>query len=233
MEIKTLIVGPIETNCYLVYDQGEVLIIDPGFEAERIENELEKMDPRWRGDDKGGDGTKSRGHDGSKFKVVGIVNTHGHFDHIGANAKLTEKYQAPVMIHPDDAPFLEQTSSVVRRWLPMIKEKEYRPGQPWVWLKDKAEIKIGGLTFRVIHTPGHSPGSLCLYCAEEKILFSGDTLFAEGIGRTDLPGGGKKTIRESIFNKLFILPDDTRVYPGHGPATTIGGEKGTNPDLYE
>ena len=254
MELKTLVVGPIETNCYLVADQGEVLIIDPGAEAERIANELEKMDPRFRGDDKSGGDDMPSGDDkgvipakagiqnvipakagiqaSQGLRVVGIVNTHGHFDHIGANAKLTAKYQAPVMLHPADAAFLEQVPAVVRRWLPKFKDTEYKPGQPWVFLKDKAEIKVGGLTFRVIHTPGHSPGGLCLYCAAAKVLFSGDTLFADGIGRSDLPGGRGQTIRDSIFNKLFVLPDDTQVYPGHGPATTIGGERGTNSDLY-
>lgn len=135
--------------------------------------------------------------------AICVINTHGHGDHIGANSKMG----LPVFIHAADAKCLTNPASRL--------------------LEDGDKIDVGDLIFEVIHTPGHTPGSISLGC--DGIVFTGDTLFAEGVGRTDLPGGSETEIIKSIRERLFILPDETKVYPGHGSATTIGHEKGHNP----
>jgi glyoxylase-like metal-dependent hydrolase (beta-lactamase superfamily II) len=137
-----------------------------------------------------------------------IVNTHGHFDHITGNLKLKEKTGAPVLSHELDAFLIALT-------LPLPPDN---------FLKDGDRLKVGRLTFTVIHTPGHTPGGICLYCEKEKTLFSGDTLFYGTTGRTDLPYASEKDMGIS-FKKLLTLPDETKVYPGHGQPTTIGQEK--------
>ena len=137
-----------------------------------------------------------------------IVNTHGHFDHVTGNLKLKEKTGAPVLSHELDAFLIALT-------LPLPPDN---------FLKDGDRLKVGRLTFTVIHTPGHTPGGICLYCEKEKTLFSGDTLFYGTTGRTDLPYASEKDMGIS-FKKLLTLPDETKVYPGHGQPTTIGQEK--------
>lgn len=136
-----------------------------------------------------------------------IINTHGHPDHIMAN----NQFNLPVYIHKED-----------------VKLLSYPNKSP---VSDRNKIKLENLTITVIHTPGHTPGSICLLC--KSVLFSGDTLFASGIGRTDLPGGNEQQLKNSIGEKILTLPDDTKVYPGHGPETTIGKEKEDNPWLQE
>lgn len=144
----------------------------------------------------------------NQLKPKYIVNTHGHFDHVTGNPKLKEKLNIPILAHPLDAQITAATIS-----LPVDQ-----------LLTEGDLIKVGKITFTVIHTPGHTPGGICLYCKEEKVLFSGDTLFYGTYGRTDLPYSSEKAMQESL-NKLMQLPPETRVYPGHDRPTTIGQEK--------
>jgi glyoxylase-like metal-dependent hydrolase (beta-lactamase superfamily II) len=146
----------------------------------------------------------------NSFQVRYIINTHGHIDHIGGNKTLKEVTKAPILIHENDAPALSN---------PAADQK----------LHDGDLIQIGNIKFKVIHTPGHSEGSIILL--ETEAVFVGDTLFAGSIGRYDLPGGDILELKNSLRNKLLILPDDTKVYPGHGPVTSIGEERRYNPFL--
>lgn len=188
MKIHTIIVGPIETNCYIVEDEKsqKAIVIDPGGEAEKIISFLEKH----------------------PLKIQAMVITHGHFDHIGAIRKLKEKTKAPILMHESDVFGLSVSDSP--------------PADRF--LKDHDNLEVGGLKFEVIHTPGHTPGGISLYCKEEKILFSGDTLFAGNIGRTDLPYSSEEAMIKSL-KKLLELPPETKVFPGHGKPTTIGRER--------
>lgn len=187
MKIHVLVVGPIETNCYIVEDEAgrEAVIIDPGGEAEKIIGFLEKH----------------------PLKIRAIVITHGHFDHIGANQELKNKLKIPILMHESDLFGLAMGDSP----------------PPDRFLKDKDGFEVGGLKFEVIHNPGHTPGGISLYCKKEKVLFSGDTLFAGDYGRTDLPYSSEEDMAVSL-KKLLKLPPDTKVYPGHGRPTTIGAE---------
>lgn len=190
--LRTIPVGPIEANCYILgcARTREALVIDPGAEDAVIKKRLKE--------------------DGLTAKSV--VNTHGHGDHIGANAKM----ELPVYIHKADAQMLVNP----------VKNASLMTGMPVTsppaakLLEDGDKINAGDLLLEVIHTPGHTPGSICLKV--DDILFTGDTLFAEGVGRTDLPGGSETELMRSIKEKLLVLPDTTKIYPGHGPATTIG-----------
>ena len=155
-----------------------------------------------------------------------IVSTHGHWDHIADNAALQQLTLAPIAIHRLDEPRINNPKPTFFQLpfeIPPTKAGRYlEPGDP---------IQVGNLKFEVIFTPGHTEGGICLYERKEKILFSGDTLFAGSVGRTDLPGGDWDTLMRSIQSELLILPDDVTVYPGHGPATTIGRERRRNPFL--
>ncbi|MBN3032847.1 MAG: MBL fold metallo-hydrolase [Candidatus Saganbacteria bacterium] len=188
MKIHNLKVGPIDTNCYLVEDETtkECLIIDPGDDAGAISQLIEKK----------------------QLKPAAIVITHGHWDHVGANKILKEKYNLPIMMSEEDVFGLKMTDSPA-------------PDQN---LKEDDEIKAGGLVFKVLQTPGHSPGGISLYSKEEKVVFTGDTLFKGAYGRVDLPGSSPESMVFSL-KKLLALPRETKVYPGHGQTTTIGAEQ--------
>jgi hydroxyacylglutathione hydrolase len=154
-----------------------------------------------------------------------IVNTHGHLDHVYNNGAFKQRTGAPLAIHPADLAFLERLGEMAAAWgLPPVDSPA-----PDLLLHDGNKLEIGAFTLDVIHTPGHTPGSICLYGSG--VLISGDTLFRESIGRTDLPGGSFPQLIESIRSRLLVLPDDTAVYPGHGPPTTIGHERRRNPFL--
>jgi len=200
--LKKLVVGPFASNCYIVGSESdnEGMIIDPGANTKQILSNIKEL--------------------GLNIRL--IVLTHGHMDHIGAVKGVKEATGAEVAIHADDARFLRRLS------LSTVYNLSF-PSPPDRLLKDGDSIDIGGLHFTVLHTPGHSPGGICLL--GHGVLFSGDTLFNYGIGRTDFPGGSHHQLMDSIYTKLMALPDDTVVCPGHGPDTTIGTERRGNPFL--
>ncbi|MGD2206233.1 MAG: MBL fold metallo-hydrolase [Anaerolineae bacterium] len=204
MIIVALPVGLIQTNCYIVgcEETKEGAIIDPGGHPGRILAEVERH--------------------GLTIKY--ILNTHAHFDHTDANAALVEATGATLAMHPADRPLLEAAGGAA------LFGVHGDPGpSPDLELDDGDELEIGELRFRVLHTPGHTPGHVTFYEPTEGVIFDGDVLFYRGIGRTDLPGGSRQQLMDSIQRVLFALPDETIVYSGHGPKTTIGDEKRLNP----
>jgi glyoxylase-like metal-dependent hydrolase (beta-lactamase superfamily II) len=203
MNYEILIVGPLETNCYLVYSQDslECAVVDPGAEADRIFQLIAQKN----------------------LKPTLLLNTHGHIDHIGANKDVKEKYNIPLYIHSADGPMLE---NVQQSEMAIFLGAMDSPS-PDHFLNDGDKIKIGKSFLQVIHTPGHSPGSVSFL--GDGFLLSGDTLFFGGVGRTDLPGGSWKEMVNSIKNKILTMPDEMKVLPGHGPFTTVGQEKRANP----
>ncbi|MGD9731191.1 MAG: MBL fold metallo-hydrolase [Desulfamplus sp.] len=205
MIIKTLEVGPIMANCYIVGCENtkEAVVIDPGDDADEILMTLAKYN----------------------LKVKYLINTHGHFDHVGANKRMKEVTKADIMIHPEDEPMLSQLGRSAASF-GLFAENSPEADKH---LKDGDEVTFGDITLNVMHTPGHSRGGICLYT--DGHVFVGDTLFYGSIGRTDLPGGNYNTLIASIKEKLFTLPDNTVVHTGHGPETTILRERKTNPFL--
>lgn len=205
MILKGLEVGPLASNCYIVGSEAtrEGMIIDPGDEADTILRavKVEKLD------------------------IKLIVVTHGHTDHIGALKEVKDATGAPFAMHPDDGRLLQARMA---RLFGSSGDADSNP-EPDRLLKDGDFIDIGDLHFTVIHTPGHSPGGICIL--GHGILFSGDTLFQSSIGRADFPGSSYAQLLNSIHTKLMILPDETVVLPGHGPETTIGDERRWNPFL--
>lgn len=185
--LKRLVVGPYQANCYILAyrETKECLIIDPGADVYRIAGAVNK----------------------SGLKVVYILITHGHMDHIGAAEELRRMTGAPVFIHPLDAPGLA-----------------FKPDAN---LYDGQKIDLGNYRISVLHTPGHSPGGVCFHAPGA--VFTGDSLFAGSVGRTDFPGGDHRRLIEGVVKGVFPLGDELRVYPGHGPASTIGRERSTNP----
>ena len=204
MILERLVVGPFASNCYIVGSEQtkEGMIIDPGDEARQILKKVNDL----------------------QLDIKFMVITHGHVDHIGAMKEVKEATKAKVCVHTDDAPFLQgQGVSNVFGLSYLTPPPADRV------IKDGDDINVGDLHFSVLHTPGHTPGGICLI--GQGIVFTGDTLFNYGIGRTDLFGGSHAQLLSSIHTKLMILPDDTIVYPGHGPETTIGAERRSNPYL--
>jgi hydroxyacylglutathione hydrolase len=192
-----------DTNAYLVWDEEsrEAALLDPAEYSKELLNFIQS----------------------NKLKLLYIVNTHGHGDHIGGNAFFKAKTGARICIHADDADMLSDSHLN----LSIFFESDITGTKPDIVLIDGAIIRLGNNELKVIHTPGHTSGSICLQ--NNHLLFSGDTLFYHDIGRTDLPGGSEQIILSSIRNKLLVLPDDTMVLPGHGPVSTISDEKLNNP----
>ncbi len=208
LRYEQLTVGPLDVNCYILWDEmsKEAMIIDPGAEPDRI---LETVK-------------------GLAVSVEMIVNTHGHIDHIGANKEVKEALGCPLLMHREDIFLTNDDCGIPIAQL--IGASTSPP--PDRTIADGEVLRLGETEIEVIHTPGHTPGGVCLLC--EGTLFTGDTLFAGGLGRTDLPGGSHKQLIKSINERLLILPDETAILPGHayGPArSTIGEEKTNNPFL--
>lgn len=202
MKVKKVVVGIFEANCYILWDEKdkEAIIVDPGEEGERI---IEIIRKDW-------------------LKIKSIVNTHTHIDHIGANDFLVERTGAPLLVHSADVSLLQNAELN----LSALTGKDRSFSLPARVLEEGDEIRVGNFSLRVLHTPGHTPGSICLY--GDNKLFSGDTLFAGGIGRTDLAGGNAKELQKSIKEKILTLPDEVVVYPGHGPSTVVDKERRCN-----
>ncbi|MBI5639849.1 MAG: MBL fold metallo-hydrolase [Nitrospirae bacterium] len=206
MHIERIIVGQLDVNCYLVSDEAtsDAVIIDPGDESERIVELIE----------------------GKGLRPKYVFLTHCHYDHVCAAGDLKKKYNAALIMHKDEIEMYGMTKQLCISW-------GYDAGDfpsPDRTVKEGDEISIGSCVFKVLHTPGHTPGGVCLY--GEKTLFTGDTLFKGSVGRTDLPGGDTGMLFDSL-NKITKLPADTRVYCGHGDETTIGLELKQNPFLNE
>jgi hydroxyacylglutathione hydrolase len=223
MIVETRIVGLVQTNCYVIADEetGQMAVIDPGGDVEHIVGAVQEV------------GARVRGHP----SVAYVINTHAHFDHVLENGRLLEQLArlqlaglqaaAPELVaHPQALPLLS-----IGGGAELFGLRPASSPAPDRLVKDGDVLGVGRCTFQVLHTPGHSPGSISLYSSDEKCVFVGDVLFAQGVGRTDLPGGEWKTLLASIRSRLLVLPDDTTVYPGHGPVTTIGRERRSNPFL--
>ena len=205
MILETIVVGPMQVNCYVLAlsENSSAIIIDPGDQARKIKQVLDKY----------------------RLEPAFIINTHGHYDHIGCD----DKFGVPVYIHKDDLPLLRDS----RLNLSGVFSLGYTVKSEIIKLEEGEIIKSDGIELEVMHIPGHTPGgiSLLIKKPDRKAVFTGDTLFCQGIGRSDLDGGNESLLIKSIKEKLLILSDDTVVYPGHGPSSTIGEEKKNNPFL--
>lgn len=207
MIIETLSIGPIKTNCYLAVcrQTQAAILIDPGWPDEAIGKAIAEH----------------------RAEVKYVLNTHAHWDHIGGNAHALALCGAPFGIHPDAIPMLRAKGGADLWGIPLPPSPE-----PTVMLQPGQLIEAGKLRFEVLYTPGHAPGHVSFYERKQGVLFDGDVLFKMGVGRTDLPGGDSETLMKTIHEQLLPLPDETMVYSGHGPVTTIGEERRYNPFLY-
>ena len=208
MILETFPVGPLQCNCTLLGDEatGDAIVIDPGDEVSRIHARLTTL--------------------GLKLKQILI--THAHIDHVGGALKLKRITGAPILLTENDLPLLAMMDEQAA-WLGVAPPETALPDES---LTDGQQVGLPSYPAQVIHTPGHTQGSVCLHFVPLKMVLAGDTLFSGSIGRTDLPGGDYGQIIDSIESRLLALPDETRVIPGHGPATTIGNERRTNPFLH-
>jgi glyoxylase-like metal-dependent hydrolase (beta-lactamase superfamily II) len=207
MIFETVVVGPLGVNCYILGcpETKEGIVVDPGAEPERIMAAVNRLG----------------------LRITRVVNTHGHFDHVGGNRRLLEATGAKLLIHEADAPFLSRAAASAATY-GLSTDDSPPPDQH---LSDGEELAFGTIRLKVLHTPGHTPGGCCLYLEQAGMVITGDTLFADSVGRTDFPGSSHEALVAGIRAKLFPLPEETVVHPGHGPATTIGREKRHNPYL--
>jgi glyoxylase-like metal-dependent hydrolase (beta-lactamase superfamily II) len=202
MHVETIVVGEFQVNCYLLWsDSNDVIVVDPGGDADVILDSIAKR----------------------KLSVAAYLLTHGHMDHISALADVHDAYPAPVRIHGADLKWAFDTQNQ----MPPFYGVPRKPSVMAATFEDGQELTDAGLTYRVILTPGHTPGSVCFHFKAGGLLVTGDTLFAGGVGRTDLPGGNSRMLAASL-KKLAAFPDETIIYPGHGPSSSIAAEKETN-----
>lgn len=206
---KIIPVGPLQCNCSILGDEQthEAMVIDPGDQIEEVLDILR----------------------GERLTLKHIVITHAHIDHVGGAMKLKAATGALILMNQDDQALLKMLD-MQAAWVGMRPPGTVKVDES---VSDSQVLKIGAIPASVIHTPGHTEGSICLYFPEEKKLIAGDTLFAGSIGRTDLPGGSFEKIIRSLHTRVLALPDETQVVPGHGPETTIGDERETNPFLQK
>jgi hydroxyacylglutathione hydrolase len=207
MILEMLTVGPFQENCYIIGDEdsGAGVVVDPGDEAARIALAVEQ----------------------TGLDVGSIIVTHAHIDHVGAVAALVDEYACPVLMHSEAEPMLKQLPTQAM----MMGLKFGKVPAVDRHIGDGEVLEVGELRLRSLYTPGHAPGHLAFYVQDEDLVLSGDALFAGSVGRTDLPGGSMEVLMRSIEERLLTLPDETRVFPGHGPQTEIGNERTTNPFL--
>jgi len=203
MILETVIVGPMQVNCYILASgqDSPCLIIDPGAEEHKIRKVLQMH----------------------RLKPACVINTHGHFDHIGCD----DKFGVPVYVHKQDVMMLQQP----RMNLSGLFAMPYEVKSEIRMLEDRARVLVEDIELEAIHVPGHTPGGIALFIRKprNRVIFTGDTLFCQGIGRTDFEGGDEELLMRSIKEKILAMPDDTVIYPGHGPSSTIGEEKRNNP----
>ena len=207
MIVEMLIVSPFQENCYVIGDEESMTgaIIDPGDEATRIALTVERVG----------------------LEISQIIVTHSHIDHVGAVAQLVDEYMCPVLMHAEAEAMLKtvpQQAMMMGMRFGKIPNVDLHVG-------DDEVLEVGSLRLRSMYTPGHAPGHLAFFVEDEGLVFSGDALFAGSVGRVDLPGGSMEVLMRSISERLLTLPDETRVLSGHGPETTIGRERVTNPFL--
>lgn len=207
MDIQTFTFNPFQENTYVVSSQSEAIIIDPGNSDKRETSELDQY------------------ISDKRLSVKYLLNTHCHIDHVLGNYHVKEKYKVPFMIHANDLPVLR----AVKSYAPNYGFPMYSECLPDSFIKEGDEVLVGDTKAKILFVPGHAPGHIAFYFEKEMTIISGDVLFLSSIGRTDLPGGDFDTLIDSIHQKLFTLPDDVTVYSGHGPTTTIGREKVSNP----
>jgi len=208
LSLQVFTFNPFEENTYVLYDEtGECVIIDPGcYETEEQYELVDFIEHH-------------------SLRVTALLNTHCHIDHVLGNAFIKHKYGVKLYIHQKDEPVLR----AVQTYASNYGIVRYEAAEPDGYLDEGQEVAFGNQKLKVLFTPGHAPGHIVFYHEEAKTVIGGDVLFYNSIGRTDLPGGDFNTLINSIHQKLFTLPDDVTVYPGHGPETTIGHEKRTNP----
>lgn len=206
MKINQYVVGEVQTNCYIIINEetNECLIVDPGASANQLASRI----------------------NADNLKPIAILLTHGHFDHAGASRGLAKVFDISIYAHEAEDDTLKEPKKNVS-W--MVGRAECYSAD--IYVSEKEELDLAGFTIQVLHTPGHTEGGCCYYFKEDGVLFSGDTLFAESVGRTDFPGGSMSQLVRSIREKLMVLPDETVVYPGHNDSTTIKTERNYNPYL--
>jgi hydroxyacylglutathione hydrolase len=207
MILEMLTVGPFQENSYIIGDEdsGAGVVVDPGDEAARIALAVEQTD----------------------LEVGSIIATHAHIDHVGAVAALADEYACPVLMHAESEPMLMQLPTQAM----MMGLKFGKVPAVDRHISDGEMLEVGKLRLHSLYTPGHAPGHLAFYIEDEGVVLSGDALFAGSVGRVDLPGGSMEVLMRSIEERLLTLPDETWVYPGHGPRTSIGNERTSNPFL--
>jgi hydroxyacylglutathione hydrolase len=209
VQVRQLPLGPLQTNCYLIgcEETLQAAVVDPSWNGRSIVATAET--------------------DG--WEITHILLTHSHFDHVGGLEEVKALTGAPIYIHAEAVEMLNNTTMSAAFFGLRVSP----PPSPDEYLSDGQEIQLGELLIQVMYTPGHAPGHVSFYLPDYRIVFDGDVLFQDGIGRTDLPGGDYATLMETIQEKLLTLPDETKVFSGHGPATTIGQERRNNPYLQE